>query len=536
MRRSLWAPCLGLLMLLSGMSVLAAEPPAGTWKLSFPIQNQNITFLMMFSQNDEKWVGDFLGSSLALRGEPKIEDLVVKDDSVRFGINLGGQMLTFDGRLAKDAKKISGSFSLGGELLLVDIYPSKLKNLDDKYAFAKEMLGQVESGTEFFTAAVEVLKQASAKKEPAAEVRALADRAMKVATPYGPRWERSIALKLANVLADQEPFADIAVEQARRAERLLDPRDDASSQMQVLSQVAAVLRAAGKEADLKTLEARIVKLEARDYQEYAKLFPYKTLEYAGRKGKSDRAVMVELFTGAECPPCVAADLGFDGLDKTYKANDVVLLQYHLHIPGPDPLTNPFSEARQTYYGEKIEGTPTIFFNGKKEPGGGGGKAAAKIKYQAFQEVIAELLEKPATVKLGLTAEVKGDEIVMKATLSELENPSENMVLRFAITEEKVRYAGGNGLRYHHHVVRALPGGIKGFPQAKASGEQTVTVSIAKLREELSAYLTKFASEETAFPNADRPLGLKDLTGIAFLQNDKTQEILQVVRVSLAGNE
>ena len=55
-------------------------------------------------------------------------------------------------------------------------------------------------------------------------------------------------------------------------------------------------------------------------------------------------VLVELFTGAECPPCVAADLAFDALGKTYKPTDVVLLEYHLHIPGPDALTNPVKGA------------------------------------------------------------------------------------------------------------------------------------------------------------------------------------------------
>ena len=53
---------------------------------------------------------------------------------------------------------------------------------------------------------------------------------------------------------------------------------------------------------------------------------------------------MELFTGAQCPPCVAADVAFDVLEKTYKPADLVLIQYHLHIPGPDPLTNAASEA------------------------------------------------------------------------------------------------------------------------------------------------------------------------------------------------
>ena len=44
--------------------------------------------------------------------------------------------------------------------------------------------------------------------------------------------------------------------------------------------------------------------------------------------KNDRAVLVELFTGSQCPPCVAADLAFDTLAKTYKPADAILLEYH----------------------------------------------------------------------------------------------------------------------------------------------------------------------------------------------------------------
>ena len=61
---------------------------------------------------------------------------------------------------------------------------------------------------------------------------------------------------------------------------------------------------------------------------------------------------MELFTGANCPPCVAADLAFDGLQKAYSDKEVVLLQYHMNIPrGPEALTNADSDARFEYYAD-----------------------------------------------------------------------------------------------------------------------------------------------------------------------------------------
>ena len=64
--------------------------------------------------------------------------------------------------------------------------------------------------------------------------------------------------------------------------------------------MARVLRKAKKDGDAKEVEARLAKLEPRDYAEYAKTMPpFKPEEYKGRKGKGDPAVLVELFTGAE---------------------------------------------------------------------------------------------------------------------------------------------------------------------------------------------------------------------------------------------
>ena len=207
------------------------------------------------------------------------------------------------------------------------------------------------------------------------------------------------------------------------------------------------LKAAGKDEDAKAVRARNDKV--------AFVIPK---PFAGRKAKSDRVVLVELFTGAQCPPCVAADLGFDALDKTYKPTEVVLLQYHLHIPGPDPLTNADTEARAKFYGPAIGGTPTVFFNGKPGAEGGGSFAAAQAKYEEFQALVNPLLEKPAPVKLKATATLKDGKIAIKADVSDLQKPSDDVKLRLVLVEEEVAYQGGNKLPTHHSVVRAFPGG------------------------------------------------------------------------------
>ncbi|MCE9530473.1 MAG: hypothetical protein K8T89_04990 [Planctomycetes bacterium] len=523
----------GLLLLASGTARAADSPAANTWKMSFPIEGQRLTFLIMLSESDKGWVGDFLGTSVPLRIEPSVDKVVVKDDNVKFDVKFGTNAFGFDGKITKDGKKIQGSFNFAGNLLLVDLVPSKLKNLTDKFNLAKENLDQIDGGQEFFDAVYSVLGQATLKKVKTEDVRTYVDKASKLAENYGSRWQRTVAMKIASALADQEAYAPLALEQARQAERLLGPDDEASVQMQVLEALAQTLKKAKKLDELKPIEARLVKLEARDYAEYAKKNPpFKPEEFKGRKGKSDRVVLVELFTGAECPPCVAVDLAFDAMASTYKPNEVAFLQYHMHIPGPDPLTNKEGLERAEFYGPKIRGTPAIFFNGKKDDAGGGAAKDAKLKYATFREVVEEDLEKPAGAKIQLTASSTGGEISIKAAVSELANAGEKVTLRFVLTEERIRYTGGNGLRYHHNVVRALPGGAKGFPLAKKDSEHTATVNLTKLREDISKYLETFAKEDE-FPNPDRPLALKNLRVVAFVQDDATGAVLQAAQVEIA---
>ena len=60
---------------------------------------------------------------------------------------------------------------------------------------------------------------------------------------------------------------------------------------------------------------------------------------------------------------------FRWLDK--QRADVICLQYHCHIPAPDPLTSPDAEDRLGYYQDQINGAPTVFIAGKVGPPGGG---------------------------------------------------------------------------------------------------------------------------------------------------------------------
>ncbi len=242
-------------------------------------------------------------------------------------------------------------------------------------------------------------------------------------------------------------------------------------------------------------------------------------------------MLVELFTGAQCPPCVAADIAFDAVGKAYKTSEVALLQYHLHIPGPDPLTNADSEARQNYYGRDIEGTPTLFLDGKPSDPLGGPPGGGKDSYQTLRKVLDDVLKKNGQASLTLNVRRTGDTVDLEAEVTDLAKSGDRVHLRFALVEEVVRYTGRNQQRLHHHVVRAFPGGTEGFALLDTSAKKKVSFRISEVRKTLVDYLDKSAKRQP-FLDDERPLNLKNLKAIAFIQDDKSKEVYQAIQVDV----
>jgi hypothetical protein len=447
----------------------------------------------------------------------------VTADRLRFTIKMPKGTLAFEGTVpGEGAKVIRGSLPLE-ELTPVQLERTALKTLD-KFEINKEIFAAGGNDLRYFDATVDLLRSASEKMAKPEEVRGWAEKAYKAAEAFGPRYQRELTQRIASSLVNQEGQAEVALTYARRAERLLQPGDSGGTQYRTLSLLASALKKAGKADEVKEVETRLDKLD----------FSVKAEKYAGRKTKTDRAILVELFTGVQCPPCVAADLAFDGLGKTYKPSEVILLQYHLHIPGPDPLTNPDTEGRADYYGETADHTPSILFNGRGVKAPGGSFEDAPNLYRGYRGILDELLEGPVKAQLKASATQKGGKLDINAEVTDVEKPSEQLRLRVALVEEEVRYSGTNGMRVHHHVVRAFPGGVKGLAVKDKMAKQTVSVDLEKLRKDLSTYLTEYEKKDAdnKFPNPQRPLDLKNLRVVAFLQNDATNEVLQSVEVEV----
>jgi hypothetical protein len=501
----------------------AGEPsPAGTWKIALPTrQGVQVLWLVRLSETDGKWTGAVVASA---EGLPKsnLEGLTVTKDLASFRLSVKGDKIPFEMRPGA-ADVMLGSARLGGRVQPLKFERTKLKELDP-FELEKEQLDKGAVDQDTVRLALALLGQAREKKAKLLEVRRFAEKAIKTADAFGPAFRRDVLLDVVTVLNMLEGYAAVALQYARQAERLIDPaKDRVAIQKRSLDLLAAALKNAGKEDEAKEVAARVEKID----------ISLKPTPYPGRKAKSDRAVLVELFTGAQCPPCVAADLGFDALSKAFKPSEVVCLEYHLHVPGPDPLTNPDTEARAKFYDRSVEGTPTMMFNGKAAAGGGGGMDAGADKYEEYADVIRPLLEKPERAKIHLTATRKDGKIEINAEVSDLEQTGDDVRLRLALVEETVDYKAPNGLGAHHHVVRSFPGGADGTPLKQKTAKKSVTVDLAELRKGLSAYLDKYA-EKDAFPTKERPLELKKFKVVAFVQNDENVEVLQAVQADVKG--
>ena len=99
----------------------------------------------------------------------------------------------------------------------------------------------------------------------------------------------------------------------------------------------------------------------------------------------------------------------------------------------------------------------------------------------------------------------------------------------------MKYVGGNQLRFHHQVVRAMPGGAEGAAIKDKTFNHTASADLVQVRKDLTKYLDEYAAKAPRpFPKPDRPMDMKELKVIALVQNDKTKEIVQAVQIEVEG--
>ena len=285
-------------------------------------------------------------------------------------------------------------------------------------------------------------------------------------------------------------------------------------------------------------------LESMLNREYRRRFPnpLKVEDYTPTEKRSSRVVLGEIFTGAGCPPCVAADLAFDAAMERYDREELAVLAYHLHMPRPDPMTNPDTQGRYAAYGALL-GTPTLAIDGKITTGGGARERTKEIYDGAkgFNQDIEKDLELPAEASINLATSISQGVVKASAAVDKVRSESRDLKLQIALVEKEVEYGGENGIRFHSMVVRAMggpkAGGFPLDPGQPASFDEAF--DIARVSTALKAHLDDYEAkghrgESFKFVEKKYQIDPAHLAVVAFVQDAQTKHVLQAAYMEVPG--
>ena len=276
---------------------------------------------------------------------------------------------------------------------------------------------------------------------------------------------------------------------------------------------------------------------------------------------------------------MGASLAFAAALDRYPRQNYVLLNYHVHIPQPDPMVNPSTLERQRFYG--VRSSPSYFIDGGSDGGGGSADQAQSIYERKVEPVIEKRLAAgpEAAIKLGATQ--SGSSVNVKASVSNVKSQSGKLRLQIALVEDAVSYSGENGNRFHEMVVRSLangptapvakpaapaepasrpvPGDKPGADEKPVADEKPAsppaqptgfalpagrggsfewTFDLAKAAADAKAHLEDFETNTRkgaySFRQKKHEIDAGNLSVVAFVQDEATKKILQAVYVKLPG--
>lgn len=244
------------------------------------------------------------------------------------------------------------------------------------------------------------------------------------------------------------------------------------------------------------------------------------------KGEGRRTVLAELYTGAGCAPCAAADVAFDAAMERYSRRDVAVVMYHVHIPRPDPMTNRDTKGRWDW--QQGRGVPTYAIDGVPAVGGGS-RANAPEVFKALQERVEESLKKAAGARLELSARQQGAAVSVRAHVDGLPAGRDPLKLHIVLVEKQLRYSGENSIRFHPMVARRIV-------SLELNGEPALEhrFDLNEVDDALRTHLEEFEkfderhnkSGDFRFRVRMDRLNRDNLAVVGYIQNTETREVLQ----------
>ncbi|MCS7166183.1 MAG: hypothetical protein RMI91_01550 [Gemmatales bacterium] len=533
----------------------AAYSPTGTWKLIVcqPTSELELCLIRIVAEDNQQYRATVIAQGV--RGLDLVAEKVSKTDKrMTIDIKMGSDVYKLSVLIPTDRDanrtELYGSFgrrpdvqfpailqktqeqnidpkkgafqSAANEAFLAVL---KTANLDRQIELLRDLLKKHSDHPVAIYAGIELIDRLGDLEGHTKEIQTLAEAALKLASRHGPALAGQVAWRIGSILLASSKAQGLAYTYLERAARILSEEAPASFQVRLYKALAKAYRASNQAAQAEALFAKIEALERRADEEYRREIPPFSVKPVPPRPEPVRPLVLELFTGTQCPPCVAADVAFDALGQTYPESELILLQYHLHIPRADPLTNPDAINRSEFY--QVRGTPTAFLNGKPLPGLGGPLSLAEARYKSLMKFIEDQRHNKPLCRIELKVHRQEKNLDIEATVSDHANLPEKARLILVLVEGEVRYAAPNGVRFHHHVVRAFPGGLEGISLGKERTHHKVRVNLADLETSLRNYLNDYAREEP-FPDDEYPLELRKLKIVALVQDMESREIFHAV--------
>jgi len=152
------------------------------------------------------------------------------------------------------------------------------------------------------------------------------------------------------------------------------------------------------------------------------------------------------------------------------------------------------------------------------------------------------LEVEPGAAIRLKATMSGDRVEVIARVGKTGKPDQKRRLQIALVEEMVHYTGENGVRFHPMVVRNLASTEKntlGIPLTPGKALKTAyPFDVARVAADGKAHLDEMEGGSSQrfgkfqFVERKSDINRNNLRIVAWVQDDKTREVLQVATVDL----
>src|ERR1700722_3521331 len=384
-----------------------------------------------------------------------------------------------------------------------------------------------------------------------------------------------------------DPLVDDVNSQRGRL-ALLDHRDGLALESFERAQLVGAISTADRkkmmelyrEAHGGSEEGFDAEMDARYEQLFPSPFP------SGQPSTKDvhQTVLLELFTGSACGPCVGADLSTDAVLDAYPRSDVVPLAFDQLIPVPDPLANPDSVARRLMY--DIEGTPTFVIDGVVQNLYGSNREGSRELPDKLAKLVEAYASLPSGVELKLSADAASggvSHLIHAHAIGQLPNTGEvakmiaakpksdepataapkvdtkappavampasaapaepQLVVNFALVEDEIRYSGENGIRFHRMVVRSLAKPADSGFRVTAGDNFSLDASfdLAAISGALGNYLDDYEQHndrfgKITFISKDTTIRPSHLAIAAWVQDSVSHRVLQAAFIPVSQQQ